>query len=33
VLLAEDGVARWDGLDRWDGATIHAIPEVLELAP
>jgi putative hydrolase of the HAD superfamily len=31
VLLAEDGVARWDGLHQWDGARIAAIPEVLEL--
>ena len=31
VLLAENGVARWDGLDGWDGARIHALPEVLEL--
>ena len=33
VLLAEDGVARWDGLDDWPGARITAIPEVLGLAP
>ena len=31
VLLAENGVARWDGLDAWDGARIHALPEVLDL--
>ena len=33
VLLAEDGVARWDGLHEWDGARIAAIPDVLELLP
>jgi putative hydrolase of the HAD superfamily len=31
VLLAEDGVARWDGLDAWEGARIRRIPEVLDL--
>lgn len=31
VLLAEDGVARWDGLENWQGVRIAAIPEVLEL--
>jgi putative hydrolase of the HAD superfamily len=31
VLLAEDGVPRWDGLEAWEGARIRAIPEVLEL--
>jgi putative hydrolase of the HAD superfamily len=31
VLLAEDGVARWDGLEAWAGVRIQAIPEVLEL--
>ena len=33
VLLAENGVARWDGLEGWDGARITSIPEVLELLP
>jgi putative hydrolase of the HAD superfamily len=33
VLIAEDGVARWDGLDDWPGARITSIPDVLELLP
>jgi putative hydrolase of the HAD superfamily len=31
VLLAENGVARWDGLQKWPGARIASIAEVLEL--
>jgi putative hydrolase of the HAD superfamily len=33
VLLAENGVARWEGLRDWQGARIASIPEVLELVP
>jgi putative hydrolase of the HAD superfamily len=31
VLLAENGVARWDGLQNWLGLRIASVPEVLEL--